>query len=101
MDRIINSHIDKIEGITNKLNEIIDEQTNKMAIDEVIENPELALVQVADNIRQIFIDKYITEAIDLGISFGQLINKKIEQDKTLKIDNSNNPKLNDTGKDNK
>lgn len=95
MDRIINSHVDKIENIHNKLYDVIDEQTDKMAIEEVISNPEIALTMVVDNIKQEFLKEYAGQAVELGIDFGKLVANKIEQDKTLKIDDSENPKLND------
>jgi hypothetical protein len=35
-------------------------------------------------------------AAELGIDFAEMIKNKIKTDKTIKIDNSNNPKLNDS-----
>lgn len=101
MDKLINAHVDKIEALEEKLNAIIDEETAKIDIDEVIASPQTTLSVVAERIKRIFLDEYAHEAIELGFDFGRTIKKRIEQDKVIKIDDSNNPNLNDTGQGNK
>jgi len=95
MDKIINKHIDKIEEIENNLDLIIEQEILTIDIDEVIRDPQNTLLQVAQNIKDIFLDKYGHDVVELGIQFGKAIQKKIDQDKTIKIQDSNDPTLND------
>ncbi len=94
MDKIINKHIDTIEELERQLDIIIEQEVSQINIDAVIALPQEELARVAGNIKRIFLDEYADEAIELGFDFGRIIAKKIEQDKTLKIDDSNNPQLN-------
>ncbi|MDD5355947.1 MAG: hypothetical protein PHY56_05395 [Candidatus Omnitrophica bacterium] len=101
MDKIINKHIDSIEELNRQLDMIIEQEISQIDIDAVIKDPKAELAIVVDNIRRIFLDEYVDKAIELGFDLGKVIQKKIEQDKTLKIDDSQDPKLNDTGDNNK
>ncbi len=101
MDKIINSHVDSIEELERQLNIIIEQEISQISIDAVIANSQEELSRVVENIKRAFLDEYADKAIEFGFDFGRIIKKKIEQDKTIKIDDSNNPQLNDTGKDNK
>ena len=92
MDKIINKHIDKIEEIENNLDLIIEQEILTIDIDEVIRDPQNTLLQVAQNIKDIFLDKYGHDVVELGIQFGKAIQKKIDQDKTIKIDDKSNSK---------
>jgi hypothetical protein len=94
LDRIINSHIDKLDELERQVDMIIEQEMSQIDIDYVIESPQEALAQVAENIKRVFLDNYADKAIELGIQFGKQVRKKIEQDKTIKIDDSENPKLN-------
>ena len=94
MDKIINSHIDKLDELERQVDMIIEQEMSQIDIDYVIESPQEALAQVAENIKRVFLDNYADKAIELGIQFGKQVRKKIEQDKTIKIDDSENPKLN-------
>ena len=101
MDKIINSHIDEIEELSRQLDIVIEQEISQLDIDKVIDNPATALAEVVDSIKEIFLDKYSDKAISLGIDLGKVIEKRIKQDKGIKIDDSDNPRLNDTDKDNK
>jgi hypothetical protein len=94
MDKLINAHIDNIEELERQLDIIIKQEISQIDIDAVVAGPQEALAQVVENIKRIFLDEYADKAIELGFDFGRVIQKKIEQDKTLKIDDSQNPKLN-------
>jgi hypothetical protein len=94
MDKLINSHIDKIEDIEYQLDLIIEQEIASIDIDRVIESPQVELLQVAQNIKDIFLDKYGHDVVELGIQFGKAIKKKIEQDKTIKVDDTNDPQAN-------
>ncbi len=101
MDKIINKHIDTIEELERQLDIIIEQEIAQIDIDLIITNPKEELTRVVGNIKRIFLDEYADKAVELGFDFGRIIAKKIEEDKTLKIDNSKDPNLNDTGEDNK
>jgi len=94
MDKLINSHIDKIEDTEAQLDLIIKQEISQIDIDEVIADPQNALLTVAQNIKDIFLEKYGHDVVELGIQFGKAIQRRIDADKTIKIDDSNNPKLN-------
>ena len=95
MDKLINAHIDTIEELERQLDIIIEQEISQIDIDAVITNPQEALAQIIENIKRIFLDEYADEAIELGFDFGRKIKEKIEQDKTIKIDNSKDPNLNE------
>ncbi len=101
MDKIINAQVDSLEEIERQLNIIIEQEISQIDIDAIIKNPQEELTRVTENVKRIFLDEYADKAIELGFDFGRIIKKRIEQDKTIKIDDLNNPQLNDTGKDNK
>ncbi len=101
MDKIINKHVDTIEELERQLDIIIEQEVSQISIEAIIISPAQELTRVAENIKRIFLDEYADEALELGFDFGRLLKDKIEKDKTIKIDNSNNPNLNDTGEDSK
>lgn len=101
MDKLINIHIDNVEKLEEKIDVIIQRETAKIDINEILASPEEALSMVAGRIKRIFLDEFADRAVELGFDFGRKVNEKIEQDKTIKIDDSKDPKLNDTGEDNK
>lgn len=94
MDKVINSHVDKIEELQDEFAKIIDSEIDKIDIDALLDNAEQELEVVINNIKQAFLDKYASKALEYGIDFGKLINKKIEQDKTIKVDKSKDANLN-------
>lgn len=99
MDKIINAHIDKIEELERQLDVIIDREISQIAIDKVISNPQAILAEVAKSIKETFLDQYADKAVELGFDLGRKVKEKIEKDKTIKIDDSKNPNLNDTDED--
>lgn len=96
MDKVINSHIDKIEELERQVERILQQELMQLDMDAVIRNPREELAKVAENAKRIFLDEYADAAVELGFDFGRIIKKKIEQDKTIKVDDSKNPNLNDT-----
>lgn len=101
MDKIINSHIDNVEEIEKELDKIIEQEIADIDIKAIMADPKSELERVVENIRQIFIEKYAEQAVELGFDLGRIIQKKIEQDKTIKVDDSKDPNLNDDGTSNK
>jgi hypothetical protein len=95
VDKVINKHIDSIEELERQLDLIIEQEVSQIDIDAVIINPQAALAQVVENIKRIFLDEYADKAVELGFDLGRIIKKKIEEDKTIKVDDSKDPKLND------
>ena len=95
MDTIINKHIDTIEELERQLDIIIEQEISQIDIDAIIVSPQEALAQVVENIKRIFLDEYADKAVEFGFDFGRVIKKRIEQDKTIKVDNSKDPNLNE------
>ena len=94
MDKLINTHIDKLDELERQIDLIIEQEMSQIDIDYVISSPQEALAQVAENVKRVFLDNYADKALELGFEFGRQVKKKIEADKTIKIDDSDNPKLN-------
>ncbi len=94
MDTIINNHIDNIEELERQLDIIIEQEISQIDIDTILDDPTKALNQVVENVKRVFLDEYADKAIELGFDLGRIIKKRIEQDKTIKVDNSKNPNLN-------
>jgi hypothetical protein len=95
VDKIINAHVDKLEELERQIDVIIEQETSQIEIDTLISNPQAVLAQVAENIKRIFLDEYVDKAVELGFELGRIIKNKIEQDKTIKVDDSKDPNLND------
>lgn len=95
MDKLINVHIDTIEELEAQIDIIIEQEVSWINIDELIAGPQETLEKTAGRIREIFLDEFADKAVELGFEFGRTIKKKIEQDKTIKVDNSKDPNLNE------
>ena len=95
MDKLINNHIDMIEKLEAQLDRIIEQEVSQIDIDAVTEFTHKELARVAENIKRVFLDEYADKAVELGFDFGRKMDKKIEDDKTILIDNSRDSKLND------
>ena len=94
MDKLINSHIDKLEEIEDAMDSDIEKALSQIDIDAIMENPEVELARITEALKQRFIDEYAPKAVEIGVQFGKSVEKKIDQDKTIKVDDSNDPKLN-------
>jgi hypothetical protein len=101
VDKLINTHIDDVEEIERQLDIVIEQEVSQVDMDAILRSPQEELARVAENIKRIFLDQYADKAVELGFDLGRKINEKIGQDKTIKVDDSDNPKLNDTGADSK
>src|SRR3990167_6377411 len=99
MDKLINAHIDSLEELEEKIDVIIQRETAKIDIDEILASPEEALSMVAGKIQRIFLDELADKAVELGFDFGRKVKEKIEQEKTIKVDDSKDPELNATSED--
>lgn len=94
MDKIINSHIDILEELELQLDKIIAQEIAQVDIDALVINPKEELTKIVLNIRDIFLDQYGPQAIEYGLNFAKKVKDKIEADKTIKVDDSENSKLN-------
>jgi len=94
MDKIINTHLDKIEELENEFNIDLEKLIGDLNIKVVIDNPEAEMLQLKEDIKELYLNKYADRAVELGISFAELIQKKIDADKIIKVDDSENPNLN-------
>ena len=95
MDKIINANVDKLEALENDFNADLQELIGDLNIKAIIDNPETVMLQLKEDIKELYLEKYADRAVELGIIFAELIQKKIDTDKTIKVDDSNNPNLNE------
>lgn len=94
MDKIINASVDKLEQLEEEFNADLAELIQDIDIKAVINDPEPELMQLKEDIKELYLEKYADRAVELGITFAELIQKKIDTDKVIKIDDSNDPNLN-------
>ena len=94
MDKVINNHIDKIEALQDEFMADLDSIIKDIDSAEIIDNAEFTMSIVKDDILELFKEKYALRAAELGINFAEMIQKKIESDNKLKIDDSKNPNEN-------
>jgi hypothetical protein len=94
VDKLINKHIDNIDGLEVQIDSIIEQEISLIDIDAAIQAPQETLAQVAENIKRIFLDEYADKAIELGFDFGRVVKQRMEQDKEIKVDDSQDPTLN-------
>jgi len=95
MDKIINASIDKLEELEKEFSIDLKELIGELNIKAIIDNPESAMLQLKEDIKELYLEKYADRAVELGINFAELIQKKIDADKIIKVDDSNNPNLNE------
>lgn len=94
MDKLINKHVDRVEVLTTQMDRVILEEVSAIDIDAILANPEVELSRVANNIRDVFVNEYVDKAVELGFNLGRQVKQRIEDDKIIKVDDSNNPNLN-------
>ena len=94
MDKVINSHIDKIEALQDEFERDLASLIAEVDIKDIIADPHGMMLLLKDDIKELFIEKYAVKAAELGISFGEMIQKRIDSDKPIKVDDSENPKIN-------
>ena len=95
MDKIINKHIDKLEVIQEGIDSAVEKALKEISIDTLVVNPHAELNRIKELLQELFVNNYSTEAIEEGLNFAKVIQDKIEEDKTLKVDKSKDPNLND------
>jgi len=101
LDKIINSNIDAIEEIERQIDIIIEHEISQIDIDSILISPQGELTIIAERIRDTVIGQYADKAIEHGFDLARKIQSKIDQGKVIKIEDTNNPKLNDTGQSSK
>jgi hypothetical protein len=94
MESIINKHIDSLEELSQELDVIIDNAIDDIDVEALVKDPTTELQRISDEIRDVFLEQYAPQAIELGFNFAQAINSRIDKEKAIKIQDSNNPKLN-------
>jgi hypothetical protein len=94
MDVIINKHIDTLEELEAELEIIIEDAIKGIDIEALIKAPKDELQRIADEVKEIFLREYAPQAVELGIDFAKAIQDKIDKDKVIKIQDSDDPNLN-------
>jgi len=103
MDKLINKHIDSLEELEGEINRIIDSIIDDIDINALVKNPNAELDRVKEETKELFLNEYAPQAIELGFDLAQEIQKRIKNDKDIVVENTDNPKLNadDKSKDKK
>jgi len=94
MDKLINAHIDELDGLTDEIDAIVEDAVNGIDIEALVKNPTAELQRVIEEVKKVFLEEYAPQAGELGIDFAKKIQDKIDKDKTIKVDDSNDPNLN-------
>jgi hypothetical protein len=63
-------------------------------IDNFIGNLDIIIAEKVDAVKEKLLDVYMPKAILAGKEYAEEIQKKIDQDKTIKVDDSKDPQLN-------
>jgi hypothetical protein len=89
MDKVINSHIDKVEALHEEFNADLDSLMGDIKIKEVIKDAQSVMAGIASDILELFKEKYALRAAELGIQFAEMIQGKIEDEQKIKLDDTN------------
>jgi asparagine synthetase A len=101
MEKVINDHIDSLEELEQELEVIIDNAIDDIDIEALVKDPTAELERVKEEIKEVFLSEYAPQAVELGFDFAKAIQERIDKDKPVKIQDSNNPELNDKDRDKK
>jgi len=91
LDKVVIKHLDVMEALEERLDKEIDGLYKKLNIDELIENPEGALIDFSAQVKDLLEYRYFPEAAEEGIGFAQ----KVEKDGSIEVPKSKDPKLNE------
>jgi hypothetical protein len=94
MEKLLNSHLDEIDTIEEELDALIDAAIGDIDFDALLKDPQAEITRVTQDLMKTFVDEYGHTCVDLGVTLAKKIQARIEQDKAIKIQDSNNPNLN-------
>jgi len=73
MERTLNDHLEKVEGLEDQVSQDIDDIIKSIDIDLLIDNPESIVIRIADIIKEVLVEKYIPEAFGLGVDLSKVM----------------------------
>jgi hypothetical protein len=91
LDPVINKHQDTLADIQAAVSEDIDTILASIDIDAVIDDPQGAMQEVVEVVKEKILSEHLEPAVKAGIEFA----KEIQKAKAIKVDNSNDPQVND------
>lgn len=91
LDKIIIKHLDKMQALEEQAQADIESIFKALDIDEVLDDPEGAMVQVATLVGEMIEIKILDECVKNGIEIAQKIS---ELERDIKIQKTNDPKIN-------
>lgn len=90
LDKVIVSHLDEMDKIEDKIDDLVEKLVVGMSIDELMRTPETALGAVIESVKSFLVEEYYQDAVDNGFKLA----KTIEDDGDIKIVDSTDPKEN-------
>ncbi len=90
LNKVLIKHLDEVDALEADVEADIDKIMKAIDIDECIENPQEALLIITNAIKELVLLKYADRAAKLGLD----VVKGIEGSKKIKIQQTDNPKLN-------
>ena len=89
MYELINKHIDVLEKIESETEADINKFMGQINIDAVLEDPQAALMIIADAINERMKSEYAPKALVEGLKFAKAV-----KDKTIEVPKTKDPNLN-------
>lgn len=84
-----------MEVLENQLDDFIEKEYKKLDIDSIIEDPEGALREFTDKVRDEIERKYSVEAMALGFAFSDQVKESIKKGNKIEVEDSDDPNLNE------
>lgn len=91
LDKVIIDHLDKMDELENNIEDDFDSMLLDVDVDEMIDNPQEVMMNLAEDMQILLEEKYYTFAAANGIKFA----KNITDDGDIKIPKSKDPNLNE------
>jgi len=91
LDKVLIKHLDEQEELEARIEEDIETLVSGLNINNLIDNPESALMQVVEDLQEILKSEYYPVASENGIELA----KAIEEDGDIQVPDSNDPNLNE------
>lgn len=92
IDVIINKHIDRMDKIEDRFEKDLEGIFSSMNVDEIMADPEGAMLAVVEIIKERVEDEYAKEAINEGIRFAETLE---DSGRDIVIQDTDDPNLNE------
>jgi len=94
LDKSLHKHLDLMDEIEADIDNEIAKIYAALDIDEIINDPQAEMLEAVKAVEKIINDKFVKRAVDAGLDLAKVVKDHIAKDKDIKIQRSNDPKLN-------